>query len=104
MLVVLGKIPKFMRSWLTAIAIDGDGNGARVGANSWRKSMTLNLAQWIIQSTYKVFLHEGGHVVLPYVQESEKWKKAQQLDPFFISSYAQSSSKSELLLKVSCPG
>ena len=47
MLVVLDKIPKFMRSWLTAIAIDGDGSGARVGANSWRKSMTLNLAQWI---------------------------------------------------------
>ena len=33
MLVVLGKIPKFMRSWLTAIAINGDGNGAKLYKN-----------------------------------------------------------------------
>ena len=95
MLIVLGKIPKFMRSWLKTIAINGDGNGARAGANSWRKSMTLNFARYIIQSAYELFLHEGAHVALLYVQQSGKWKKAQQLDPLFVSSYAKGSPKSE---------
>ena len=95
MLIVLGKIPKFIRSWLKTIAINGDGKGARAGANSWRKSMTLNLARYIIQSAYELFLHEGAHVALLYVEQSAKWKKAQQLDPLFISSYAKGSPKSE---------
>ena len=49
MLRVLGKIPKFLRSSLKTIAINEDGKGARAGGNWWRKSITLNLAGWIIR-------------------------------------------------------
>ena len=95
MLRVLGKIPKFLRSSLKTIAINGDGKGARAGGNWWRKSMTLNLAGWIIRKAYTLFLHEGAHVELFNIQQSEKWKKAQQLDPIFISTYAKDNPMSE---------
>ena len=95
MLRVLGKIPKFLRSSLKTIAINGDGKGARAGGNWWEKSMTLNLAGWITRKAYTLFLHEVAHVELFNIQQSEKWKKAQQLDPIFISTYAKGNPLSE---------
>ena len=74
-----------------------------MGASSWRKSTTLNLARYIIQSAYELFLHESAHVALLYVEQSAKWKKAQQLDPLFISSYAKGSPKSEDVAKSIVP-
>ena len=97
MLRVLGKTPTFSRSWLKTIAINGDGVGARAGFNSGRLSMTLNLAPWVIRNAYKLFLHEGAHVGIIFVDivQSDKWKRAQGLDPLFISFHAKDNPNSE---------
>ena len=94
---VLGKTPAFSRSWLKTIAINGDGEGARAGFNSARLSMTLNLAPWVIRNAYKLFLHEGAHVGSVFVDivQSDKWKRAQGLDPLFISTHAKDNPNSE---------
>ena len=91
MLSYLGQVPKYARSWLRTIAVNGGGPGSRAGANSGRKSMTVNLSKNIRSAAYKLFLHEGAHVGLLYIQNSPKWKTAKTLDPNYISTYAQSS-------------
>ena len=53
--------------------------------------MNLNLEPWIRATAYKLFLHEGAHVGLFYVQNSRKWNLAQTMDPTYISTYAQGS-------------
>lgn len=95
MLEALGLTPKYMRSFLKTIAINGGGPGSRAGANSHRKSMTINLDKSNIDHAYDLFLHEGAHVGLLYIQNSPKWKAAQSLDQTFISSYAKSNPQSE---------
>ena len=87
----LGQIPKYARSWLRTIALNGDGAGSRAGANSGRKSMTVNLSKQLLANAYTLFLHEGAHVGLLYIQNSAKWKQAKALDPVYISTYAKSS-------------
>uniref|UniRef100_A0A7M5V437 Uncharacterized protein n=1 Tax=Clytia hemisphaerica TaxID=252671 RepID=A0A7M5V437_9CNID len=95
LLRTLGQLPKFARSWLKTIAINGGGQGSRAGANSWRKSMTVNLTPSHINNAFTLFLHEGAHVGMLDIQNSQKWKTAQTLDPLFISSYAKGSPKHE---------
>ena len=92
---VLGKTPVFVRSTLRTIAINGDGRGAGAGSNRERKSMSLNLADWVIQNAYKLFLQLGAQVELHYIEQSEKWKRAQELDPLFISTYARDNPNSQ---------
>ena len=86
---VLGKTAAFVRSTLKTIATNGDGRGAGMRANHGRKSMSLNLANWFIQNVHKLFLQQGAQVGLLWIAQSEKWKRAQELDPLFISNYAR---------------
>ena len=91
MLVYVGQVPKYVRAWLKTFAVNGGGPGSRAGANTWRRSMNLNLEPWIRATAYKLFLHEGAHVGLLSVQNSQKWNLAQVMDPIYISTYARGS-------------
>ena len=92
---ILGQVPKYARSWLRTIALNGGGAGSRAGANTGRKSMTVNLSTGILANAYTLFLHEGAHVGLFYIQNSAKWIQAKALDPVYISTYAKSSPNHE---------
>ena len=94
-MLFIGQVPKYVRAWLKTLAINGGGPGSRAGANPSRRSMNLNLEPWVRTLAYKLFLHEGAHVGLLYVQNSRKWNLAQTMDPTFISTYAQATPDNE---------
>ena len=92
LLNTLGQIPRYARSMLVTIAVNGDGPGSDYGSNLQRKSITINLSNTNRNNAYRLFLYMGGNIGLQYINDSQKWKDAQTLDGNYISTSAKTSS------------
>ena len=88
-LVVVGQVPKYIRDWIKTIAVNGGGPGSRAGTNLTRMSFNLNLGSWIQPIAYKLFLHEGSHEGLHFLEHNQKWKMAKDMDPAYISKHSE---------------
>jgi len=91
---VLGRVPKIFRNNITNFHLRPGGYDD-FQCSPMSEGGTVNLCKGVAEELLssgnceEVFMHEGTHINLGFIQETPEWRCAQNKDQMFISSYAR---------------